>query len=256
MSAVAIALEDEVAVLTMSAPEKRNALSRRLLGDLRDALLEAVARDARAVVLTGTDASFSAGADLDELTGTGADVAIDVATGEATRALQSCPLPVVAAIEGACVGAAVDLALSCDVRVVAADGYFAVPAVALGILYNPAALERMAGRVRYETLARLLLLGERIGGEEAVVAGLACRAVPSGAALTESLALARRAARGVSEAGAATKAVLTALAAGRFDPADWEEARHALLDSDARAERVRAAQDRLRPVPENGGQPA
>lgn len=255
MPVIAIELEDEVAILTMSAPEKRNALSRRLLGDLRNALLESVDRGARAVVLTGAGASFSAGADLDELTGTGADVAIDAATGEATEALQSCPLPVVAAIEGACVGAAVDLALACDVRIVAADGYFAVPAVALGILYNPAALGRIAGRVSHETLARLLLLGERIGGEEAVAAGLAGRVVPSGDALAESLVLARRAAQGAPEAAAATKSVLTALAAGRSDPADWEEIRHALLASDARAERVRAAQDRLQRTAVEGGQP-
>lgn len=244
MTAATIELRDQVAVLTMSSPAKRNALSRPLLGDLRDALVEAVDADARVAVLTGAGAVFSAGADLDELSGTGDDVAIDEATGEVTEALQSCPFPVVAAIEGACVGAAVDLALACDVRVVASDGFFAVPAVALGILYNPAALERMAGRVPHETLARLLLLGERIGGEEAVRVGLAARAVPSGAALDESLALARRVGGGAREAAKATKAVLAALAGNRFDPADWEGVRRGLLDSAARANLVRAAHQR------------
>jgi len=244
VTAAAIELREGVAVLTMSAPDKRNALSRRLLGDLRDGLVEAVGRDARAVVLTGAGAVFSAGADLDELRGTIDDVAIDEATAETTQALRSCPLPVVAAIEGACVGAAVDLALACDVRVVADDGFFAVPAVALGILYSPEALERMSRRAPRETLARLLLLGERIGGDEAVRAGMAARVVPNGTALEESLALARGAGEGAPEAGAATKAVLTALAADRFDAADWEDVRLALLGSDARAERVRAAQRR------------
>lgn len=253
MSAIAIELQDEVAALTMSVPEKRNALSRRLLADLQTALLEVVDRGARAIVLGGAGAMFSAGADLDELSGTGDDVAIDAATGEATQALRSCPLPVVAAIEGACVGAAVELALACDVRIVAADGYFAVPAVALGILYNPEALERMAGRVTHETLARLLLLGERIGGEEAVHAGLAARVVPSGTAGEESLALARRAGGGDPEAGAATKAVLAALATDRFDPAGWEAVRQALLSSTARAERVRAAQGRRQRTAAKGG---
>jgi len=246
MSATTIELRDRIAVVTMSAPEKRNALSRRLLGDLHQALLEAVDRDASAVVLTGAGAVFSAGADLDELSGTVADLGIDEATGEATQALRSCPLPVLAAIEGACVGAGVDLALACDVRVVADDGFFAVPAVALGILYNPAALARMAGRVDHQTLARLLLLGERIGGEEAVRAGLAARVVPNGTALEESLALARPADGGAAEAAAATKAALAALAADGFDPADWEDVRQALLGSDARAERVRAVQGRAR----------
>lgn len=253
MSTIAIELRDEVAALTMAVPEKRNALSRRLLADLQTALAEAVDRGARAVVLSGAGATFSAGADLDELSGTGDDVAIDAASGAATQALRSCPLPVVAAIEGACVGAAVDLALACDVRIVAADGFFAVPAVALGILYNPEALERMAGRVRHETLARLLLLGERIGGDQAVHAGLAARVVPSGTAREQSLELARAAGRGDPEAGAATKAVLAALVTDRFDPADWEGARQALLGSTARAERVRIAQERRRRTAANGG---
>lgn len=244
MSAVAIELRDRVAVLTLSVPERRNALSRRLLADLVERLDEAVECDARAVVLTGGGTSFSAGADLDELTGTVEDVAIDEATATATAALRSCPLPVIAAIEGACVGAAVDLALACDVRIIAADGFFAVPAVALGILYSPAALELIAGRAGHQTLARLLLLGERIGGEDAVAAGLAARTVGAGEALEEALRLARGADANDAEAATATKAVLTALAAGRFDPAEWEAARRALLGSDARAERVRAAQDR------------
>lgn len=245
MSAVAIELRDEVAALTLSVPERRNALSRRLLDDLGKRLAEAVDGGARAVVLSGAGSTFSAGADLDELTGTVADLAIDDAVTAATEALRACPLPVIAAIEGACVGAAVDLALACDARIIATDGYLAVPAVALGILYNPAALERIAARAGGQTLARLLLLGERIGGADAVAAGLAARAVEPGAALEQAVELARGAAANAPEAAATTKAVLVALAdEPGFDPADWEQARRELLGSNARAERVRAAQDR------------
>lgn len=249
MSTVATELRDEVAVLTLSLPARRNALSRRLLDDLGDALIEAVDRGARAIVLTGAGTAFSAGADLDELTGTVADVAIDDAVAAATEALRACPAPVLAAIEGACVGAAVDLALACDVRIIGADGYFSVPAVALGILYSPAALERIASRAGQQTLARLLLFGERIGGADAVAAGLAARAVADGTAVAAAVQLARGAAANAPEAAATTKAVLAALADGSgFDPVDWEVARRELLGSDARAERVRAAQDKHRRV--------
>lgn len=243
MSAVSYELRDDrIAVLTMAVSERRNALSRPLLGELGEGLERAIAEDATAAVLTGAGPTFSAGADLDELSGTEADVAVDDAIAAVTGAIRSCPIPVVAAVEGACVGAAVDLALACDVRVLGEGGYFAVPAVALGILYSPAALERMAARVPQQTLARLLLLGELIGGEEAVRAGLAARVVATGAALEESLVLASGASGGASEAGAATKAALAELAAGSFDAADWERTRRELLSSPARAERVAAAQ--------------
>lgn len=244
MSVIGLELDDRVAVITLAVPERRNALSRRLLEELGQALREAVDRDASAVVLTGAGPVFSAGADLAELTGTVEDVGVDDAVAGAVGSIRACPLAVVAAIEGACVGAAVDLALACDVRILAEDAYLAVPAVRLGILYNPEALARMSGRLGHETVSRLFLLGERILGEDAVTAGLASRAVPSGTALEAALALARPASGDDAEARAATKAVLGALAEGKFDAADWEETRRGMLDSGSRRERVRAARNR------------
>ncbi|MCD6726530.1 MAG: enoyl-CoA hydratase/isomerase family protein, partial [Solirubrobacteraceae bacterium] len=194
MSLVELELGDGVATVALAVPERRNALSRELLVELRRALDEAERLGAAAIVLTGRGPVFSAGADLGELTGTVDDVAVDDAVQGACRALGECPLPVLAAIEGGCVGAAVDLALACDVRIVARDAFFAVPAVALGILYSPEALARMAGRAGHQTLVRLLLLGERIAGEQAVVTGLAARVAPSGGALEAALDAARGAA--------------------------------------------------------------
>ncbi|MCO5316762.1 MAG: enoyl-CoA hydratase/isomerase family protein [Solirubrobacterales bacterium] len=245
MSLVSIEYRGEIAVVTLEAPQSRNALSRRLLSELRGALAVIAGREVGAIVLSGSGPAFSAGADIGELTGTVDDVAMDDAVAATVNALRSCPLPVVAAIEGPCMGAAVDLVLACDVRIVSEDGFFAVPAVALGILYSPEALERMAGRVGHQTLARLLLLGERIGGEEAVRAGLAARAVPAGETLAAALALSERAAGRVPEAGAATKAVLDALATDHFYPHEWQELRLQLLASEVRAKRISAAKDRL-----------
>ncbi len=245
MTVVTIEYRDRVALLTLASPENRNALSRRLLSELRGALAEVAGRDVGAVILSGSGPAFSAGADIGELSGTIEDLAMDEAVAAATNAVRACPLPVIAAIEGPCMGAAVDLALACDVRIVSEDGFFAVPAVALGILYSPESLKRMAGRVNHQTLARLLLLGERIGGRDAVDAGLAARSVAAGETVAEALALCERVTGREPEAGAATEAILDALSDDRFFPHEWQDLRMRLLASDVRAERIRAAKRRL-----------
>jgi enoyl-CoA hydratase/carnithine racemase len=231
-----------VLTLTLSVPERRNALSRELLVALR----EAVASDGPgAVVLSGGREAFSAGADLRELTGTRADRSIDDELGRTVSALRQLPVPVIAAVEGACVGAAVDLALACDVRIGGAGAFFELPAVRLGLLYSPAAIARMRRAVSPETLARLLLLGERLDAPAALAAGLVARCVPAGAATAEAFAVAERVPAESADAMRATKALLTAEAP---DPADWEAVRMALLDSPARRRAVAAAKDRLRPA--------
>ena len=245
MTLVDLIQEAGVAIVTLADAPRRNALSTALLQELAARLGDVAASDAGAVVLTGAGGTFSAGADLRELTGTAADVRIDDAVSAVSAAIAACPLPVVAAVEGPCVGAAVDLALACDVRIVARDGFFAVPAVALGILYNPAALERMARTVPTQTLARLLLFGERIGGQDAVTAGLAAQAVEAGAALEAAVALAGGAVRGVPDARAATKRALCALAAEGLAADHWSTVRRALLDGPERTVAVQAARRRL-----------
>jgi enoyl-CoA hydratase/carnithine racemase len=231
-----------VLVVTLAAPERRNALSKALLGALRAALCDD-AGDLGAVVLTGGPDVFSAGADLRELTGTRADVAMDDELGRTVAALRDLPVPVIAAIDGPCVGAAVELALACDVRIAGAGAFFEVPAVRLGLLYSPAALVRMRRAAPAQTLARLLLLGERLAAADALAAGLVARCVPARTATEAAAALAERVPTGGADAMRATKALL---GAADPDPAAWERVRLELLESPARGRAVAAAKERLR----------
>jgi enoyl-CoA hydratase len=228
--------------LTLAMPERRNALSRELLAALRGAL---TSDGIDAVVLTGGREVFSAGADLRELTGTRADRSIDDEIGRTVAALRRLPVPVIAAVEGACVGGAVDLALACDVRIAGANAFFELPAVRLGLLYSPAAIARMRHAVPPEALARLLLLGERLDAPAALAAGLVGRCVAAGAATAEAVAAAQGVPAESADAMRATKSLLTA---EDPDPAAWEKMRMALLDSPARRRALAAAKDRLRPL--------
>ena len=132
-------------------------------------------------ILTG-DEVFSAGMDL-------AEIGAGTTTSRWTTLIAlrrqrsgSLPIPVIAAIEGPCFGAAADLAIACDVRIQAETRASASPPSSLGILYRPEGIADMIATVGRETVSRLLLFGERISAEEAVAAGLAAHVVRGGRA--------------------------------------------------------------------------
>lgn len=231
---------DGVARITLARPRCRNALSRQLLVQVAEALAQARSGGARAVVIAGTDGFFSAGADLRELTGTVEDASFDDSVANTCEAIRSSPLPVVAAIEGGCIGAALDLALACDLRVVQRDAFLELPALRMGLLYNPRALARIAKRVPASTLARLLLAGERIVGADAVAAGLATH-ISEGDAVALALEVAGRFSGLSAEAVAATKGFLNAVVAQDLDLEPWERLRMALLASSERKTAVERA---------------
>ncbi|MEA2419687.1 MAG: amidase, partial [Thermoleophilaceae bacterium] len=109
--------EGSVAILRLTRPAKRNAITVRTLRGISEAIEREIAGGARAIVLTGGRDVFSAGVDLNEVGNGADDIAVDNAIGDAVAAIRTAPMPVLAAVEGPCVGAAVELALACDIRV-------------------------------------------------------------------------------------------------------------------------------------------
>ncbi len=245
MSEVRISDRDGLRHIVLNRPDRRNALSFALLAELRDGLHEC--DTLHAIVLSGEGSVFSAGADIAELKGTPEDAAFDDAVSAVALALRSAPVPVFAAIEGPCIGAGLDVALACDVRVASQSAFFQLPALRLGILYNPRALQRLHGILPRCTLTRLAMLGERIEAGEAVNAGLATHCVGAGRAGDTAIALAQAIDGYGRQAVAATKALLVALDEGSADLSPFMDARLNLLGSNdrrealARARRTRAA---------------
>lgn len=196
MSLVEITQDGGIATVTLTRPEKRNALSSAAARAVAEAFGELSRDDAlRVVLLNGAGPSFCAGADVREM------AALDPASAEAfirglhhaIAAVMDCPVPVVAAIQGTCVGAGLELVAGADLRIAADNARFAMPEVLVGVpsVIEAALLPRLIGRGRS---ARLVLTGEvvdaaiaeRWGLVEEVVAigGLAGRA----AALVQSIA--------------------------------------------------------------------
>jgi enoyl-CoA hydratase len=152
-----------------SRPERLNALDPQALDALGDLLAEAASTDARAIVCFGEGGAFSSGDDLAATAAMDADEwrrtlgAFNRLTCEAVNAAQ----PVIAAVDGVCVGGAFEFAYACDVRVVTARSRFGCPEVAIGLSISNG-FSLLAPRVA----RRLVLTGELIDADEALRLGL------------------------------------------------------------------------------------
>lgn len=242
---VATTSHDGVLEITFENAGRRNALSLSLLSALSRAIDDARAGDVRAVVLAGEGDGFSAGADLADLTGTIADRAVDDAIQGAAASIRNCPMPVIAAVEGPCIGGGLELALNCDAIVAAEGACFALPATELGLLYDPRAVARLRHRLSPAALRWLLLLGERIDARTGAAMGLVVRVVREGTAKAEARALAERVAARSPQAVAATKTLLNEFEEGCAHVDEWERVRLDILASTERRERVEQAKARL-----------
>lgn len=144
---------DRVATVTIDRTHRRNALNLEALEDLHVAVVSALADGARAVVLTGAEGHFCAGADLTELE----DVSFTSRLAQVLDHLAAAPVTTIAAVDGSCMGLGMQLAVACDVRVVGSAAKFAVPVAKLGLMVDHWTLDRVA-RAWGEGAARLMVL--------------------------------------------------------------------------------------------------
>jgi enoyl-CoA hydratase/carnithine racemase len=189
--------EGEVLVLVLSRPDRLNAVSAEMYTALA-AELEEAADDAtvRAIVLTGAGRAFCAGADLKaHAAGARSDAErkayIDLGQ-HANRLIQGCPRAVVAAVNGPAIGAGLELALSADFVLVAADARLRLPEVALGTFPGGGVMATLPERAGLARAKELILLGDFFTGEDAARWGLANAALPAATVLPQAIALARR----------------------------------------------------------------
>jgi enoyl-CoA hydratase/carnithine racemase len=201
---------DGVAVVTLNRPEKLNALSREVLGDLLE-VLEAVSRDpeVRAVVIAGAGRGFCAGADVSEFTKDLREVGEFIDLGRRVfELLETMGKPVVAAVHGFALGGGFELALSCDLIVAAEGTQLGSPEINLGIVPGWGATQKLLATVGPYKTRELVLLGDRITAEEALRLGIVNRVVPVDRVLDEAVAVARRLAEKSPVALAAAKGII------------------------------------------------
>ena len=227
-------IDGDICDLVMDNPGCSNALSYQLLADLARQLTIASDKNVRAVVLSGADQKFSAGGDFRDLNGTIDDLAMDEAIEAVVDAIRAMPAPVIAAVEGPCMGGAVDIALAADLLVADESAFFEVPAARMGLLYNPRAMLRWRKRLSGLTLRSLLLVGERFAAKAAFEAGVVSHLADAGNAKGKAHELAAGILQGTPDAVAATKGLLLALESDEVNLENWQALRREILDSPAR----------------------
>ena len=210
-------VQDGVATITFSRPQKLNALTFQVYADLRDLLTELPQRDdVKVLVITGTGRGFNSGGDVREIIGALQAMeprellAFTRMTGTVTQRMRDCPLPIIAAVNGVAAGAGAVIALAADLRILARSASFSFLFTKVGLsggdMGSAYLLPRLIGLGR---ASELLLLGESVSSDRALAIGLANAVVEDSELSAKTSELARALAEGPALAYAATKMLLS-----------------------------------------------
>jgi enoyl-CoA hydratase len=186
-----------IATLELNQPARMNTLAPAFFPALRDAVLE-LGRDGqtRVLIVRSTGKHFSAGMDLEVFGDAGADwlnlrSARDrLAFQDHLRRLMGCfdalddaPFPVICAVQGGCVGGALDLAAACDIRICSADAFFTVQEIHIGMAADLGVLQRLQRLVPQGLAREMAYTGDRLGAQLALSSGLVNAVLPDAEAL-------------------------------------------------------------------------
>lgn len=194
---VLVERRDSIACLTLNRPAAYNALNSALRARLRDVLVDIRDdEDIRAVIVTGAGKAFSAGADLDEIVKSLQTPCSAREGAERGQVLfdfvERLGKPVIAAINGHCLGAGCELALACTVRIASTNAKLGLPEIKLGVLPAHGGIQRLFQVVGRDFGTEMILTGESVASTEAYRAGLVSYLVEPDELLQEAEAVAAR----------------------------------------------------------------
>jgi enoyl-CoA hydratase/carnithine racemase len=230
-------VEDRVATVTLTRPERKNPLTFDSYAELRD-WFRGLREDTeiRSVVLAGEGGNFCSGGDVHEIIGPLVEstmpqlLAFTRMTGDLVKAMRACPQPIVAAVDGVCVGAGAMLALASDIRLATPAARTAFLFVRVGLagcdMGACALLPRVIGQGR---AAELLYTGRAMGAEEAEKIGFYSRLLPPDELLGEARSIARSLAAGPAFAHAMTKTMLSQ---------EWAMSIETAIEAEAQAQAI------------------
>jgi len=182
-----------VVLLRINRPEARNALNLEVRKLLAKHLAD-IGEDTttRAVVLTGNEKSFAAGADIKEMADVGTIEALQRGVHKLWCAIAGCPKPVIAAVNGYALGGGCELAMTCDIIVAGESARFGQPEVKIGIIPGGGATQRLTRAVGKYKAMKAILVGDPISAKEAYEMGLASEVVPDAEVEGRAIDLARQ----------------------------------------------------------------
>lgn len=257
MPLVEVRKGDGFARVVLNRPEQRNAVSTQMLEELVAAFGDlAVDPGVRAVILAGEGRDFCAGADFDEITIMRPPTYDYGRTFEAAvTAIADHPVPVIAQVQGAALGAGCQIAVGCDLAVAAEDARFGIPVARLGLLINFENIQRLVLAVGSKRAGEVLFAGRQLSGVEAADWGMVNLAVPAEELPARTESLARVIAEGAPLSIRGSKrgiwTVMGKLSVDRATEGDrvteYDMMTSAVFESDDLKEGIRAFRERRKP---------
>ncbi|WP_111428844.1 enoyl-CoA hydratase [Rhodobacteraceae bacterium DSL-40] len=189
-----VEIEDHVAQIRLNRPEALNALNSQLLDELAAALTDLDAnRKVRAIVLTGSEKAFAAGADIKEMSEKSfVDMYVEDMFTRPSEAILACRKPIIAAVAGYCLGGGCELAMMCDFILAADTAKFGQPEINLGVIPGMGGTQRLTRLVGKSKAMEMCLTGRFMDAAEAERAGLASRVVPAKDLVREAMDVAAK----------------------------------------------------------------
>lgn len=225
MTSIQVHIEDDqIATLTFNRPSVRNALDWEAMELFAQSIASMAERNPRVLILTGAQGAFCAGGDLPDLHPHSTEEdgrRLSTLMGEALDQLEQLPFPTIAAIEGAAVGGGIEIALACDLRILADDAHLQMSQIRLGVMPGWGGGQRLLRLAGYSQAFYWLATGQRISAQQALSGGLASELVAPDQAYARAQALASELVQFNPDA---LRSIKTALLAGLRLPADEAQA--------------------------------
>jgi enoyl-CoA hydratase len=190
-TSILVETRGKVGLVTINRPQALNALNNLLMTELMDALDAFDKNDAvGAMVITGSDKAFAAGADIKEMADKSAEQMTRLDLIAVYGRIRTIRKPVIAAVSGWALGGGFELALSCDMIVASETAKFGLPEITLGVMPGAGGTQRLVRAVGKALAMEMILNDRRMDAQEAKQFGLVNRVVPVGEHLNEALKLA------------------------------------------------------------------
>src|SRR5687767_12203112 len=184
--------EASVALIQLNRPKELNALNLQLMQELRDALQRLDKNEnVRAIVITGNEQAFAAGADIKQMADKSAIDMLTIDQFSTWDQIRKTRKPVIAAVSGFALGGGCELAMTCDMIIASETARFGQPEIKIGVMPGAGGTQRLTRAIGKAKAMELVLTGRFISGEEAMAYGLVNKVVPVEMYLREAMTLAK-----------------------------------------------------------------
>ncbi|NDK57061.1 enoyl-CoA hydratase-related protein [Pontibacter fetidus] len=183
--------QPHVALIQLNRPKELNALNLQLMGELRDALKQLDEdENVRAIVITGNERAFAAGADIKQMAGKTAIDMLNIDQFSTWDQIRKTKKPIIAAVSGFALGGGCELAMTCDMIIASETAMFGQPEIKIGVMPGAGGTQRLTKAIGKAKAMEMVLTGKFMPAEEAEKQGLINRVVPVELYLEEAFKLA------------------------------------------------------------------